>query len=560
MIQNTRFTTRISLFALFLSPLFAPYLINPNVVPLYSVPAISLAGLILFLFTEKQRCLTTPSVAIIFILLSTPFLIGSDLLLFSFALAAIYLYASLLPHHELKTVYISFMVSVAIIIFVALYVWVGLNGSEALHFYGWALTTDAIQSKMNGPFANGNVLAIVIVCAWSIALWFWLKSSNLSQWGWLLIILFFWVFIFSSMARGAWLAQLFILAWVMFELLRRKCLKKAVAILIAGFIAWNAGDALAQFNQPEIGGIQHQFEKSSEAGLAERVTLWRSAWEVWKSSPMLGVGPSQFKAHYLTGQSKALERTPDAHGLGDTESAHNILLHLMAEFGIAGFLLWLAVSLLMIRLLWLYRLKLNSLRWPVLASALVLWIQGHFNITLSEPFPLILFALMLAICSKPLMRTYSFQVKKTWILAVTIVVVALLVTGAVQTTTTWHKFGQWVHMDFKDPRKGSIASELAADDRLLPYIVEFSIAEMVHLPGKQRQITEMRPLILRALSLHERPRLYRELFYAYIVDDKLDEACKTGMFIRRQNWIADEANSKAYADACRGSTPETFQL
>ncbi|WP_176957772.1 O-antigen ligase family protein [Mariprofundus sp. KV] len=509
---------------------------------------------------EKKYDLPAPLVAIFFFLLSTPFLIGSDLLLFSFALAAIYLYASLLPHHELKTVYKTFMVSVAIIISLALYVWVGLNGSEALHFYGWALTTDAIQNKMNGPFANGNVLAIVIVCAWSIAVWFWLNCSSRSQWGWLLIILFFWIFIFSSMARGAWLAQMFLLAWVMFELLRRKCFKKTVAILIAGFIAWSAGDALAQFNQPQIGGIQHQFEKSAEDGLAERVTLWRSAWEVWKSSPMLGVGPSQFKAHYLTAQSKALESTPDAHGIGDTASAHHILLHLMAEYGIAGFLLWVALSLFILRLLWLYRFKLDALRWPALASVVVLWIQGHFNISLTEPFPLTLFALMLGIVSKPLIQTHSFQIKKTWFLAVTFIVFAFLVSGAIQTTAAWHKFGQWVHMDYKAPQKGAIASVLANNDQLFPYIVEFSIAEMVHLPGKQRQIAEMRPLILRALSLHERPRLYRELFYAYIVDDKLVEACKTGMFIRRQNWITDEPNRKAYADVCRGKTPEAFQL
>ncbi|WP_176963036.1 O-antigen ligase [Mariprofundus sp. NF] len=508
---------------------------------------------------EKNRYLPAPFVAIFFFLLSTPFLIGSDLLLFSFALAAIYLYASLLPHHELRPLYKIYTISIAAIIFISLYVWLGWNGSEALHFNGWALTTDTIQGKMNGPFANGNILAIIIVCAWSIAVWFWLNSANRYQWGWLLLLLFFWTFIFSSMARGAWLAQFFILAWVMFELLRRKCLKKVATLLVAGFIAWGAGDALAQFNLPQIGGIQHQFEKSTEAGLAERVTLWRSAWEVWKSSPLFGVGPSQLKAHYLTGQSKALERTPDAHGLRDTESAHNILLHLMAEFGIAGFLLWLALSLLIFRLLWLYRLKLDSLRWPALASVVVLWIQGHFNMTLTEPFPLILFALMLAICTKPLLRTHTFQARKTWVLAITVVIFAFLVSGTVQTTTAWHKFGQWVQMDYKDPRKGSIATELAANDQLFPYIVEFSIAEMVHLPGKQRQIAEMHSLILRALSLHERPRLYRELFYSYLVDNKLDEACIIGIFIRKQNW-RNEPNSEAYADVCSGIAPDAFQL
>jgi len=89
--------------------------------------------------------------------------------------------------------------------------------------------------------------------------------------------------------------------------------------------------------------------------------------------------------------------------------------------------------------------------------------------------------------------------------------------------------------------------------------VEFSIAELVHLPGKQKHIVEMRPLILKAISLNQRPRLYKELFYSYMIDNKLESACKVGEFIKKQNW-KDEPNSKAYADTCHGTAPDAFQL
>ena len=557
--------TKIKLFTIpfalfFLSPLFAPYLINPNVAPFYYIPVFTLLGFITFLIRENREGFRIAAPVVVLLILSAPFLYSSNTQLFFYSLLAALALAGVLSKAQLYSAYITFLISTAIIISLSLYVWLGWNGDEALHFYGWALTTDAFQSKMNGPFANGNVLAIIMVCAWSVSSWFWMKSSDKSQWGWLLLTIFFWIFIFSSMARGAWLAQLFILVWLVIELLRRKSHLKISALLIAGFIAWGASDILVQQNQSQLGGIQQQFEKSAATGLNARITLWKSVWEVWKENPIFGVGPSQLKAHYLTGQSKVLADQPHLNGLRDTDSAHNILLHLMAEYGIAGLMLWLLISLLILRLLWIYRHKLDSLRWPALASVVVLWIQGHINISLTEPFPLILFAFMLGICAKPLLRTTrTLQIKKTWIVAVSVLVFAFLVSGAFQTTIAWSKFGQWVQMDYKDPMKGKVASELATNDDIFPYLVEFSIAEMIHLPEKQRQIAEMRPLILRALSLNERPRLYKELFYAYLVDNKLDEACKVGLFIHQQRWL-NEPNSKAYADVCNGRIPQAFQL
>jgi len=66
------------------------------------------------------------------------------------------------------------------------------------------------------------------------------------------------------------------------------------------------------------------------------------------------------------------------------------------------------------------------------------------------------------------------------------------------------------------------------------YIVEFSIADMAHLSGKQQQIINMRPMIIRALALYQRPHLYRELFYTHLLDHNLKSACEIGHFIQKQ--------------------------
>lgn len=545
-------------FFFFLSPLFAPYLINPNVIPFYTIPAIALLALICILLREKREPPKLPVIIAIILFLSLPFTYDSNALYMSYSLAATVLFAGLLSRQKLISAHYIFMFSTAVIILVSLYVWLGWDGNEALHFFGWALTTDR-QVKMGGPLANGNVLAIIILCAWCTSVFYWLNDAKKTQWLWLIILLFFWIYIFSSMARGAWVAQFIIIIWLIAELTKRKEHKKTSVLLLAGLIAWHIGGTLTQHIQPQFGGVQQQFEKTAASGMEARLTLWASVWEVYKTHPILGVGASQLKAHYLTGQSVALENSPAASGLGATDSAHNILLHLLVEYGIAGLLLWLIVSLLLMKQVWIYKSRLDSFRWPAVACTLVLWIQGHANISLTEPYPLILFAFMLGICCKPSFRNQSLQINKKWLLVSTIIVFSLLVNGGIQTTKAWHAFGQWTRMDYKNPEKGSIASSLARNEELFPYIVEFSIAELSHLPGKQKQISKMRPLILRAISLHERPRLYKELFLAHLIDNNLDAACKVGKFIRKQQW-GNEPNSKAYSDVCIGIKPNAYSF
>jgi len=545
-------------FILCLSPLFSPYLINPNIAPYYFIPAFALLSLLIFLCHSSRVNIRVPYLAIIFFLFSIPFIYDSHLLLFSFALASIFLMGNLLSHRNLDDAYKVFSISTGIIILISLYVWLGLNGKEALHFYGWALTTDALGVKINGPFANGNVLAIVMLCAWVISAYYWLNSEKQTQWLWLCVLLFFWIYIFLSMARGAWLAQAFMCIWFIIVLLRKKEKKKLIALIGAGILAALIGNSLlSQFQSPpptSIAGPEQKFNSIIESSFTSRKIIWESAWNIWLNHPISGVGASQLKAHYLTSQAAVMDSFPNTHGAGATDSAHNIFLHLLAEYGVLGLVLWLLISSLLLQQTWKYKFKSNSIRWPALTSALVLWFQGHINISLTEPYPLIIFAFMLGISCRLSLRSYGMHVKHQWLLiSISIVLIGLLSTG-IQSTKTWYTFEKWLRMDNSHPDKGLLANKLAEDDALYPFIVSFSFPHMART-GNEKLLHQLQPMVLRALSIYQSPTLYRELFYTYVINNKFNDACQLGKFIKKQRWRS-ESNSEAYDRVCQGLVPD----
>jgi O-antigen ligase len=71
-----------------------------------------------------------------------------------------------------------------------------------------------------------------------------------------------------------------------------------------------------------------------EAGVKERVYMWRSATEMWAGQPWLGVGPGGVKRLY------AGFALPDAFKKR-TGHVHNTPLQILVERGLIGFAAWL---------------------------------------------------------------------------------------------------------------------------------------------------------------------------------------------------------------------------
>lgn len=78
-----------------------------------------------------------------------------------------------------------------------------------------------------------------------------------------------------------------------------------------------------------------------------RITMWKDAYAIWRSAPLLGIGPSEFR-HVSASRLSSMRQ--DA-GLPETEAelgrqryweAHNLYLTRLVSYGIVGFVLLLA--------------------------------------------------------------------------------------------------------------------------------------------------------------------------------------------------------------------------
>jgi O-antigen ligase len=577
---NTLFTKqKIALLIFFLSPFLTPYLIYPRVFSFYAIPAflLCLSAVLFSVNGVRNKTLLLPSIPFaLFLLLiisltisyisrpfSSPF--GNVEVPLLMLVAFIAFFAASQAGHVIKDVYSTYLPAALLWITAALPVWLGWTDGMPLLIDSWALTTDP-QLKMNGPFTNGNVLAILIAIAWAISVYYWLKNRHSYSWCFWFLLTFFWVWVVASMSRGAWLAQAFVLMWLVIFLVRSKAYKRLAYLFVAGLIAWTAGSILLSTVQPDASiTLQERFSSTQGVGSAPRIVLWNSAFEMWKEHPWFGVGAGRFDAHFLDAQATALAgmEHPKAGLEVAFDSAHNLLLHLMAELGLVGILLWLSITLLLVRNIWRYRYRLRSPQWPALAAASMLWIQGMFNITMTGPFPVLLFALLLGWSFAPMVRkarsdnANGLSLPKAHLAIISISLAALMFIGALSTASAWLNFEKWMYME-ANPDKGRVASQFISRDDILPYLIQTSVSEFSSA-GNLAAMGNMQPLISQALLVQQHPTLLRQLFFSHAIRGELELACKTGDFIEAQHW-ASEKNSHLYRAACEGRLSQSLEI
>lgn len=554
----------------FLSPLLQPISYNAEVAPWYTIPAALLIASAAY-FHQKATPLKISRLAVAALLLAAlPLLLQAtttppQTLLFYAAFitsaAVAWLWGSNNRPDHLRLLYTSMLVGAFIWSVVALIVWLGFTDGKALRLGDWLISTH-LQSKINGPFNNGNVFGMLVFCASTVALWFWANSRNSSGWHWLLLLIFCWSVAISSMSRGAWIAQAIVLL-IALPLLLRISGKKVLLILAALAISVAIANQIHQHNaySTEDFDFSERYSDTVEGGFGIRTLLWTSAFEIWNQNKIAGAGYGHFSSQYLQAQSAAFRKYSFEHnGLDYVTSAHNIPLHLMAEGGVAGGILAILTSLLVALALLKNWRRVNSVTWPATMIAFMLWLQGMANITMTRPLPILLFVLTLAIALSPVLRSPdSYQLnRKALALPLALVLLLLTVTGSHQ-VKMWWDYEEWLITDDNTDRKKELSLTLLSEPALMPFVVATTMQKVITDPARHNFAPKLLPFIHRAIELQGHRILYEGLFFAQVLDNKMAGACKTGMFMESQNW-PNNNNSEFHHAACEGRLDSNFEI
>lgn len=175
----------------------------------------------------------------------------------------------------------------------------------------------------------------------------------------------------------------------------------AVLLLPAFFAAqWLIKLPYLQIPEAVVESGERLFEVAS--GVGPRAWLAQVAWGMFSANPLLGAGLGQFAVHNF-------EATADLGGhplVGLTRNAHNIVLHLLAESGVAG--AGILVGLVGIWLLDLRRATFDMPSWWLLALLGVLGIYSMLEYPLWYAYFLGIAAVLMGIGAA---RTFAIDAR-----------------------------------------------------------------------------------------------------------------------------------------------------
>ena len=551
-------------FIIFASVICMPMIMDLNALPRLAIPMLVLIWAVIFMQKHELRIPPLILVLIVILFLGQSYLLlssqahnqGGVLLGMVWVITAVLIWSMMQVLYEFRyNYYLSFVAMAFVWGVLALYVWLGFTDGGALNIFGIALTQDA-QTKICGPFANGNVFAILMLCAWLITMFFYIKNNRTLDIFYILS-LFFLTLVFTSLARATWLIWFsFIIIILYYQIVQHKqkqagltVLQVTLSIMLASYLLELA---------PTTRDIVTQVE-SIARGTGARSILYPAVFEVWKEHFLFGVGFGNLIAHFLTGQGEAFSYISGVSGMGATSNAHNHLLHALSEAGIIGLVLWLLVSYVLLKHVWQCGLNIMNQAWLPLNLALMLWLQGLVNISMLEPLPYMLFFMFLGIG----MALAGYKQQAHWVLKRTVsvlwlVMVVLLGMQMVVITNNW-KLYEKMYRAKTGLERGPFIAELVKQEftfsrtmRQVAFDFEFKNAGV-------KDWLAIQPLIKKAVYQEEWPVLYQALFYTYLVEEDWTNACLLSIFIRKQHWQGD-TNAAVYEGACRGEQVGDFKL
>ncbi|MFC4278737.1 O-antigen ligase family protein [Achromobacter aloeverae] len=114
-----------------------------------------------------------------------------------------------------------------------------------------------------------------------------------------------------------------------------------LALLAAGAaFSWHSPDSRMSAVWSDVQHYEHQ-DRDTSVGI--RMQLWHASWLMFKENPLLGVGPSQFRAELARFEKQGIVTPAVVEGYGEP---HNDFLNALAGYGLLGFFSVCALYLL----------------------------------------------------------------------------------------------------------------------------------------------------------------------------------------------------------------------
>jgi len=415
--------------------------------------------------------------------------------------------------------------------------------------FGMLIAHGAEASKPAGPFTNGNVMGAVAAAGFLLAWHRWRTKPR----HWLgVAAAISLVAAWASMSRSlwVWLALASIgLAWE----LRKEAMRR-VGWFVLALSPW-LGWAIGSWGK-HLGGIAtaawQAWLHTEQAGLGVRAALWGSGLSLALDAFPSGIGWGRLAAHYFDAQFLFLQAHPDLVPLQQApRNMHDWPLHLFVEGGIFGLGMLAIASAALLRTAPVLR-HLQHPRWPFAATAWLLALHGLSNLTLTRPFPLLLFLLCLGGALARQQKRASHRFRRGIAVAAAAASLALLPIAS-EHIRHWKQFERWLQMERGAP-KAQLTKELLAYPSTMPLTLSIVIYEMSRSSKAMERFPELEPLMQRARKVQDFPTLDQGLLIAAFKAGRMREACQRGIWLRRGGWELTQALESMIDQACASAS------
>jgi O-antigen ligase len=284
--------------------------------------------------------------------------------------------------------------------------WFVLAGALASAVIGWAqhIDSNALGAFMMprsldrvwGNLGQSNQLADYLALGLASAAWLYATARMRLRWAApALLALVYILSLTGSRASWVYLLGLSALAALFFVSERTPVTRRLVVFCVCALVAMPVLTALVQVipagtSEEPIATASSRISAEVFA-FEERPRIWKAAWMIFEQAPLLGVGLRSFAWHHFMVNVEL----PEPRVIGVTDHAHNIVLHVLAELGVAGLFILLVPAVMWT--IGLLRQPRSAALWWICAGAGVIAVHSLLEYPLWYTFFLGAAALVLGI-------------------------------------------------------------------------------------------------------------------------------------------------------------------